>query len=163
MTIIIEWSTQATPVVVSSCVEQAGPRVQLPHDPLGIFSLFFDDNLVGMIVEETNHYAEQCLQESNKQWSTNAEEVRAYLILMGINRLPEIRDYWSTDKSLRYTPIGSVKTGSRRSRGTSTSSTMTSYLLVAKMVSHACRRSTLLSLLSNRDSREHTTPTPSSV
>ena len=61
-----------------------------------------------MIVEETNRYAEQCLRQRNKQWSTTAEEVRAYfgfLILMGINRLPEIRDYWSTDKSLRYAPI----------------------------------------------------------
>ena len=51
---ITEWSTQATPVVVTPCTEQAGPRVPLPHEPLGIFSLFFDDNLVGMIVEETN-------------------------------------------------------------------------------------------------------------
>ena len=105
---ITEWSTQATPVVVTPCTELAGPRVPLPHDPLGIFSLFFNDNLVGMIVEETNRYAEQCLQETNKQWSTNAEEIRAYLgfmILMGINRLPEIRDYWSTDENLRYAPI----------------------------------------------------------
>ena len=105
---ITEWSIQATPVVVTPCTELAGPRVPLPHDPLGIFSLYFDDNLVGMIVEETNRYAEQCLKESNKQWSTDAEEIRAYLgfmILMGINRLPEIRDYWSTDTSLRYAPI----------------------------------------------------------
>ena len=105
---ITEWSTQATPVVVTPCTELAGPTVPLPHDPLGIFSLFFDDNLVGMIVEETNRYAEQCLRETNKQWTTNAEEIRAYIgfmILMGINRLPEIRDYWSTDKSLRYAPI----------------------------------------------------------
>ena len=75
---------------------------------LGIFSLFFDDNLVGMIVEETNRYAEQCLRETNKQCTANAEEIRAYIgfmILMGINHLPEIRDYWSTDKSLRYAPI----------------------------------------------------------
>ena len=75
-----------------------GAGVPLPYDPLGIFSLFINDYLVGMIVEKTNRYAEQCLQETNKQWSTNAEEIRAFLgfmILMGINRLPEIRDYWS--------------------------------------------------------------------
>ena len=88
------------PVVVAPFTEQAGPRVPLPHDPLGIFSLFFDDQLVGMIVEETNR--------TNKQWSTNADEIRAYMgfmILMGINHLPEIRDYWSTDELLRYSPI----------------------------------------------------------
>ena len=81
-------------------------RYLMIHLALGIFSLFFDDNLVGMIVEETNRYAEQCLQEINKQWTTNAE-IWAYIgfmILMGINRLPEIQDYWSTDTSLRYAP-----------------------------------------------------------
>ena len=69
--------------------ELAGPTVLLPHDPLGISSLYFDDNLMGMIVE-TNQYADQCLQETNKQWSTNAEEIQAYIsfmILMGINRI----------------------------------------------------------------------------
>ena len=94
--------------VVAPFTEQAGPRVPLPHDPLGIFSLFFDDQLVGMIVEETNRYAEQSLRGTNKQWSTNADEIRAYMgfmILMGINHLPEIRDYWSTDELLRYSPI----------------------------------------------------------
>ena len=28
-----------------------------------------------------------------------------FAILMGINCLPEIRDYWSTDETLRYSPI----------------------------------------------------------
>ena len=83
--------------------KQAGPQVPLPHDPLSLFSLFFDHNLVSLIVEETNKYAEQCLRGTNKQWSTSAEEIRAYMgfmILMGINHLPEIRDYWSTDENL---------------------------------------------------------------
>ena len=47
-----------------------------------------------MIVEETNQYGE--LSAGNKQWSADAEEMCAYLgfmILMGINRLPETRDY----------------------------------------------------------------------
>ena len=75
MTIFItEWSTHVAPVVVTPCTELAGPQVPLPHDPLSTFSLYFD-NLVGMIVEETNRYAEQCLQETNKQWSTDAEEI----------------------------------------------------------------------------------------
>ena len=105
---ITDWSIQAAPVVVTPCSEQAGPKVPLPHDPLGLFSLFFDDTLVSMIVHETNRYAEQCLSGTSKQWSTDAEEIRAYfgfMILMGINKLPEIRDYWSTNKQLRYAPI----------------------------------------------------------
>ena len=77
----------------------------LPPDPLGLFSLFFDDNL---IVKETNRYASQVLEGTTKQWSTDAKEIRAYfgfMILMGINQLPEIRDYWSTDRNLHYAPI----------------------------------------------------------
>ena len=41
-------------------------------------------------------------------WSTTSDEIRAYIgfhILMGINRLPEIRDYWVKDEKLHYTPI----------------------------------------------------------
>lgn len=59
-------------------------------------------------MDETYRYAEQSLRGTNKEWSTNAEEIRAYLgcmILMGINRLPEIRDYWSNDEYLHYSPI----------------------------------------------------------
>ena len=94
--------------MVTPCTEQAGPRVPLPSDPLGLFSLFFDDTLMNLIVTETNRYAEQTLQGTGKEWSTDAAEIRAYMgfmILMGINQLPEIRDYWSTNEQLRYAPI----------------------------------------------------------
>ena len=93
---------------MTPCSEPAGPRVQLPSDPLGLFSLFFNDTLVDLIVEETNRYAEQTLQGTDKEWSTDAAEIRAYMgfmILMGINQLPEIRDYWSTNEYLHYAPI----------------------------------------------------------
>ena len=59
-------------------------------------------------MDETNRYAEQSLQGTGKEWSTNAEEIRAYfgfMILMGTNRLPEIRDYWCNSEYLYYSPI----------------------------------------------------------
>ena len=65
-----------------------------------VYFLFFDDNLVGLIVDETNRYAQQSLVGTDKVWETNGDEIRAYMgfmILMGINKLPEIRDYWSVD------------------------------------------------------------------
>ena len=65
----IAWSSDASPVVVIPCTEQSGPRVPLPSDPLGLFSLFFDDTLVDLIVEETNKYAELSLQGTDKEWS----------------------------------------------------------------------------------------------
>lgn len=51
-----------------------------------------------------------CSRNPEKEWSTTPEEIRAYfgfIILMGINRLPELRDYWSTNPCLHYTPIAS--------------------------------------------------------
>jgi len=78
-----------------------GPAVSIGNDPLQLSSLFFTD-LIPSIVRETNHYASTVLaeQHSPHQWSTTPEEFRAYcgfLILMGINHLPEIRDYCSTN------------------------------------------------------------------
>ena len=87
-----------------------GPKVTLSNDPLYLFNLFFTDTIIDLIVRETNRYADQVLtaKGSNKQWSTSATEVRAYFgfyILMGMCNLPELRDYWSTDPYLHYSPI----------------------------------------------------------
>ena len=60
-----------------------------------------------LIIEETNRYAEQTLH-GTEEWSIDAAEIRAYLgfmILMEINQLPEIWDYWSTNEYLHYAPI----------------------------------------------------------
>ena len=54
-------------MVVANFVGQAGPKVQLPHDPVGLFSLFFDDSLISLIVDETNRYAQQSLRGKNKE------------------------------------------------------------------------------------------------
>ena len=88
----------------------AGPKVAISNEPLDLFSLFFTDAIIDLIVRETNRYAGQVLaaKGSSKQWKTTAEEVRAYFgfcILMGMCKLPELRDYWSTDPRLHYAPI----------------------------------------------------------
>ena len=76
-----------------------GPAIPVSCDPLELFSAFFDDTLIGLIVTETNKYAKLCLESEGKQstWSSTEVEIRAYLgfhILMGLNHKPEIRDYW---------------------------------------------------------------------
>lgn len=89
-------------------VQHTGPTVSLPHNPLEVFGLFFTPAIMLHMVSETNRYAALCLQSTNEQWSTNEDELRAYLgfcILMGIVREPEIRDYWSHDELLHYKPI----------------------------------------------------------
>ena len=95
---------------------EVGPAVPTSSNPMELFSLFFDDEVIGTIVRETNRYAEQCLADTTKTWSTNAAEIRAYIgfnMLMGINRLPEIRDYWAKDEKLHYSPIASRVSRSR--------------------------------------------------
>ena len=71
-----------------------------------------------MIVCETNRYAAQCLAaaNSNSTWSTDVREIRAYfvfMVVMGINRLPEIQDYWSTDTKLKNAFVSSRITRKR--------------------------------------------------
>ena len=87
-----------------------GPRVPIPDTPLDIFSLFFTTGIIQHLVTETNRYATQCLDGTQKQWSTTEKEMKAYLgfcILMGIVREPEIRELWSQDERLHYSPIAS--------------------------------------------------------
>ena len=89
---------------------ETGPAIPISSDPRELFSLFFDDEVIDLIVRETNVYAQQCLVNTTTTWSTTSDEIRAYIgfyILMGINCLPEIRDYWAKDEKLHYTPIAS--------------------------------------------------------
>ena len=108
---LVKWSKKATPIILHNFKgPQPGPRVPVSSDPLSVFDLYFTEDNIDLIVQETNRYAEQVLaaKGSDKQWSTNAQEIRAYFgftILMGINRLPELRDYWSTNPNLHYAPI----------------------------------------------------------
>ena len=72
--------------------------------------LFFSGDLQTKIVEESNRYARQVMGDAKYQtWSKiTVEELRAYFgfcILMAINHLPSLDDYWSRDPLLRYSPV----------------------------------------------------------
>ena len=54
-------------------------------------------------MDETNRYAEQSLRGTKS--GLQMLKKSGFMILMGINRLPEIRDYWSNDEYLPYSPI----------------------------------------------------------
>lgn len=105
-----DWSLQSSRVVVEPFSQHVGPTVNIPESPLDIFSLIFTPAVIEYVVCETNRYAEQCLAGTNRVWTTNNQEMRAYLgfcILMGIVHEPEIRDYWSQSDLLHYSPIAS--------------------------------------------------------
>ena len=53
---------------------------------------------------------------TNKEWQTNSDEMRAYLgfyIIVGIVHKPELRDYWSPSDLLHYSPIAGTNSRKR--------------------------------------------------
>ena len=73
-----------------------------------IFLYLFSENLIDRIVDQTNLYAQQSQKSFEK---TNKEKILKFLgmnLIMGINRLPFIRDYWSSNNQLHNTYISSV-------------------------------------------------------
>ena len=74
-----------------------------------MFELFFTADLQQMIVDETNRYARQVMGDIRySSWTKiTREELKAFIgfsMLMGINRLPSVDDYWSEDPLLHYSP-----------------------------------------------------------
>ena len=62
------------------------------------------------IVKQSNAYAKLVMgpEKFDKWEKITVEELRAFLgfnILMGINHLPSLNDYWSRDPRLRYAPV----------------------------------------------------------
>ena len=78
---------------------------------LEYFSLFFPDDLVDAIVQNTNLYSVQC---KGKSVSTNSKEIKTFIginMLMGIVKLPQYFDYWSN--TLRCPAIADVMSRNR--------------------------------------------------
>lgn len=74
---------------------------------LELFSLFIDDEVIDLIVTNTNIYAEELKLRKEDQkyapiqrWTpTNREEIRKFLILtvwMGLVPIGNLKDYWAT-------------------------------------------------------------------
>ena len=73
--------------------------------------MFFPENLLLMIVDNTNFYS---MQKNTKCVKTNVEEIKTYTgikILMGIIKLPSYCNYWSG--ALRYPAIADVMSRNR--------------------------------------------------
>ena len=82
--------------------------------PVAYFAHFFDHNLIDLIVQQTNIYAEQ---NRSRGWTpVDTAEIKAFLgiiILMGLHPLPTIDLYWSSDPFFRVAEIASVMTCKR--------------------------------------------------
>ena len=51
----IEWTDQSSPVTVNPFTSPSGPAVAISADPLQLFSLFFNSEVIDLIVTETKH------------------------------------------------------------------------------------------------------------
>jgi len=78
--------------------------------PFDIFSLFFDDEVINLLVVETNKYAQDKLnkQENSrsariKKWTNIDKELKCFfgiVMWMGLNKKPSIAHYWKSDNFL---------------------------------------------------------------
>ena len=87
-----------------------GPNVDIPESPCDTFELLFTPTLLDDIVEQSNLHAKEVMgDEKFNSWvKITREEIKAYLgfcVLMGINHLPALDDYWSKDPMYHYSPI----------------------------------------------------------
>ena len=80
------WSTTLSDVIVKPFTKQVGPTIPIANS-IEIFDTFFSDELISVIVRETNRYAKDCLKNDDTTWETNVNEIRAFIgfiVLMGI-------------------------------------------------------------------------------
>ena len=115
------WSNVLSDFVINQFNGQPGIKVKVPEEATSdfFFNLIFGYEMVDLIVRETNRYARQKLANNARleKWKdTTREEVKAYLgicLVMGINNLPRLAMYWSSDPFIGNTGIQNVMTKNR--------------------------------------------------
>ena len=104
------WSSTLHPVTINPFTSPIGPAVPIAASPMDVFTLFFSSDLMEEITNESNRYAQQVMgDEMFSKWNRmTVEELKAFLgfhILMAMNHLPSLNDYWRRDPLLHYAPI----------------------------------------------------------
>ena len=105
----IKWQSARTPVQVQPFSQPTGPQVSIPNEVKDVFFLFFTLSILEHIVRQSNIYAGEMMGERFAHWQLyTVEELCAYLgfmILMGIVRLPTLRNYWKKDEVFHYSAL----------------------------------------------------------
>ena len=78
--------------------------------PIDLFSKFICQDVIKLIVDQTNIYGKQRYsqkgEDATKWKEVDENQIHAFLdilFIMGFHKLPKIRDYWSQDRNL-FTP-----------------------------------------------------------
>lgn len=99
---------------ISVFTGQPGLQLPIPENPtaLDFFSLFIDNELIIMLVEQANLYAKQYLEESQLDLRprSRAEMIKflALTLLMGIVKKPDYQMYWAKDPVVQTPFFSSV-------------------------------------------------------
>ena len=99
-----EWTDDLSNIAVDEFSARSGIVVDVGSDPKAddFFTFMFGEDLFDKIVE-TNRYARQMLADNKHlaRWrDVTKAEVKAYFgmcVIMGMNILPKVADYWSVD------------------------------------------------------------------
>ena len=110
-----EWASSGAPVDIAPFTQVVGPTFTVHEDPARIFLRLFTPELLELEVAETNRFALHCSMESSREppptpWMTNVDEMKAFIgftILMGVVKLPDLYDYWSSREVLHCFPVAS--------------------------------------------------------
>ena len=90
------WRSRPAPRFDSSYKGDLLPPPPLEeHSPLEFFKMFFDDELISFLADQTNIYS---VSKVGTSINTNPKEIEQFLgaiIIMGILKLPRYRMYWS--------------------------------------------------------------------
>jgi len=112
-----QWSRNLRNVAVAPFVKPTCPVNILPAEStaLDFFNLVFPQNVLELIVLETNRNAEQKQAKAgvvDKNWTpVNTDDIKAYLAIRfihGIKTLPSERHYWSNNDILRVRKVQNI-------------------------------------------------------
>ena len=113
--ISISWKNNGTPLSKTPCALKAEVNHQFPEHftPFDIYEKVINlDVLVGILVTETNIYAQQC----GRNFYTNSDEMKTFLgvnFIMAINELPSISHYWDSYNTIGNNAIQNTFTRAR--------------------------------------------------
>ena len=99
-------NTASSPFSPPEFTQSVGPAVSLDSaaTALDAFLLIFGDNTFKLLADQTNLYARQTPPGASYKWyDTNENEMKLFigmLLAMGIHRLPQLEDYWSSHSLL---------------------------------------------------------------
>ena len=113
------WSANLNPVEIDMFTSGVGPNldnvnVEYQSQPLEFFKLFFPDNLIEIIADQTNLYAAQ--RNANNFTPVTVSDIQTFIyinMMFGVHKLPAYTMYWSTDPLLKVPCVADVMSRNR--------------------------------------------------